>query len=396
MREGIIKDIKVCESEYVPPKLRHREDELKALAIRFKPLFINPGESSIKALITGKWGVGKTALTKFFGNTLVKIAAEKRIRLKYLHINCHHWRTLPMIASYIASNLEGFHSATRGIDHTEIFNNVLNHLEKRDTFLVITLDEVQYLEGVDESLYYLLRLYEGFDNRMTRRIHFMITTRNANMLTEVFRKDPSLKDYLVSHSIHLRPYTSTQLYDILSDRAELFLKEGAIGEEELRYIADLVGFDKGGTGSARVAIQLLCSAAEIAEAEGAKRISIDYIRKAYSRYRDAELLMIEEELQRLSRHEKMFLLAVIESLERSGREFAKIGEVEKVYREIAEEYGEKPRGHTQIHTYVQRLKRYGIIRTSVSTLGRGRTTVIMIDYPLKPLKDRVANLLERD
>ncbi len=393
LRGGIIKDIKVCESEYLPPRLRHREEELKALAIRFKPLINNPGESFIRVLITGKWGVGKTALARFFGVSLLRIASEKKINLKYIHVNCHHWRTLSMIASFIASNLERFHYATRGVDHTEIFNAIFDHLNKRDMYLVITLDEVQYLERVEDSLYYLLRLYEGFSHKEKRRFHFIITTRNAILLNELFKKDPSLKDYLLAHSIHLRPYTSDQLYDILSDRAELFLKEGTIGEEELRYIADLVGVDKGGSGSARMAIQLLCSAAEFAEAEGAQRVTVEHVRKAYSKYNDAGLLMVEEELPRLSKHEKIFLLAIVDSLLNSDKELVKIGDVEARYKELAEEMGEKPRGHTQLHTYLQKLRRYGIIRTSVSSLGRGRSTVIMVDYPLRPLRNKLIELL---
>ncbi len=396
LKGGVIKDIKVCESEYVPPRLRHREEELKALAIRFKPLISEPGQNFIKILITGKWGVGKTALTKFFGKALEKIASEKKIRLKYIHVNCHHWKTLPMIASFIASNLDRFHYATRGVEHTEVFNAILDHLEKRDLYLVITLDEIQYLERGEETLYYLSRLYEGFSNARKRRIHLILTTRNLQALNMIFRNDPSLKDYLMTHHIHLDPYTSSQLFDILKDRAELFLREGTYDDDILKYIADRVGIDKGGSGSARQAIQLLCAAAEGAESKGAQRITIEHVREAFTKYFDAELLMVEEELRRLRKHEKLFLLAIIDSLQGSGESYVTMGEAEEMYKELAKAYGEKPRGHTQLHTYLQNLSKYGIVRTSVTNVGRGRTTIIMVDFPLNKLREKVIELLKKE
>jgi cell division control protein 6 len=58
-----------------------------------------------------------------------------------------------------------------------------------------------------------------------------------------------------------------------------------------------------------------------------------------------------------------------------------MGEAEGAYRVACEEYGEKPRRHTQLWKYVNDLNAVGIVKSKVSSDGlRGKTTLIALPY----------------
>ena len=68
------------------------------------------------------------------------------------------------------------------------------------------------------------------------------------------------------------------------------------------------------------------------------------------------------------------------------------GEVEKTYKVVAEEFGERPRAHTQFWAYIQDIANEGLVETKVvgDSLGGGRTTYISLpDIPAKVLRERL-------
>jgi cell division control protein 6 len=71
------------------------------------------------------------------------------------------------------------------------------------------------------------------------------------------------------------------------------------------------------------------------------------------------------------------------------------GDVERSYRGVAEEYGEKARAHTQFWEYVQELSNAGLIQTKVTgDPSGGRTTFISLpDVPAKVLREKLEELL---
>ena len=73
----------------------------------------------------------------------------------------------------------------------------------------------------------------------------------------------------------------------------------------------------------------------------------------------------------------MFLLGVARHFQRTTSAYASMGEAVDAYAVVCEEYGEDPRGHTQLWKYVKDLSALGIIETRLSDAGRrGKTTLI--------------------
>jgi cell division control protein 6 len=74
---------------------------------------------------------------------------------------------------------------------------------------------------------------------------------------------------------------------------------------------------------------------------------------------------------------------------------ATTGEVETIYRVVCEEYGEKPRGHTQFWKYLNQLNLLDMVSSTLQTSERGRTQLIsLLKVPAEELEREMARVLE--
>lgn len=389
-KTSVFKNIETLYPEYVPTKLPHREKQLRQLAEIFKPLILSPGNVFIRSMIIGGVGVGKSVTAKVFGKEIKQIASEKGMDLRYVHVNCHRDRTLYEVVSEIVRQI-GAPIPIRGLSAREMMLALLNYLEKHNVYVIVTLDEFNYFVSTEgnDAVYFLVRIYDEYSDAK-KRINYIFVSRDTSAL-EVL--DPTTESYLLRHVIRFEPYTSDELFDILSYRCELAFYEGTVDDNVLRYIADHKGIDKGGDGNARSALEALLLAGQAADYEGAQRVTIDHVRKALGLIHP-EIVRISDDLNFLQLHELILLKAAIRTLKKKGTSFVKIGDVEEEYEYICQFYGVKPRSHTQIYEYVINLKHMGIIDARVSGKGfRGRTTLISIPVPLDELERKVDEVI---
>jgi cell division control protein 6 len=274
-----------------------------------------------------------------------------------------------------------------------MYDALLSYLHDLGLYVIVALDEFHYFASVagSDAIYFLARTYDAFEG--AKHINFIFIASDTSKLAFL---DPATEGYLLRHFIKLEPYTSQQLYDILKYRAELSLYEGTYDEEVLEFIANYEGVDTGGGGNARHALEVLLLAGDIAEREGARRITLEHVRKAITSL-SRELVNVSDVLKALTLHELLVLLSIIRLLRRSGKREVKMGEVEEEYRAICDLYGEIPRKHTQLYEYVQTLAKASVIHAYPSGRGqRGRTTMVTIHYgPLDTLEKLVVELIEK-
>ncbi len=379
--------------EYVPHRLPHREAELRQLASSFKHLITSPGSFSQRVLIIGSVGTGKTVTARVFGHVFTRKAREKGINVVYVHVNCHRNRTLHNVVTEIARQI-GVPLPSRGLSAKEIYDAILGYLDDTNTYAIITLDEFHYFASIagSDAVYFIVRTYDDaqLDIKRMNFIFIALDTSALNLL------DPVTESYLLRHMIHLKPYTSRQLYDILKYRAEQAFYEGVVDDEALRFIAEYEGVDKGGSGNARHALEILMLAGEAAENEGRDRITLDHVRAAIMKT-SREIVNISEAILYSPLHELIVLWAIIRLLRQTGQPFVKMGDVEREYELLCETLGEQARRHTQLYEYVMNLKKAGIIIARTSGKGqRGRTTLITTHYgPLDLLEKHVEDLIYR-
>ncbi len=390
---SVFKNINALYPEFTPNILPHREEQLRRLAEYFRYVLIEPGSVSQRVLIIGRVGTGKTATAKRFGLDFSAYARQRGIKLEYVHINCHKERTLSNVVRKIAEKLK-VPVPTRGISVQELLSTVLNYLEEKDKYAIITLDEFDYFIEVagSDGVYPIVRLYDEYAFT-TKRISFIFIARNYSRISSL---DDVTESYLIRNVIEFNPYTSRELRDILKARVEEAFHEGTVDDEVIDYIAGIVGVDRGGSGSARTAIEALRLAGEEADKDGSPKVLVEHVRRAMP-YITGELPLFVDSLRNLQFHELLLLLAIIRALKNTGQTFVRIGEVEKEYQYICEELGEEPRKHTQIYEYVRNLKRMELIDARTSGKGyRGKSTLIGIWIgPLDYLEEVVVSEIRR-
>ncbi|MEL9939896.1 MAG: ORC1-type DNA replication protein [Ignisphaera sp.] len=392
-RISVFKNRSVLDRSYIPDQLPHRERQLAMLAELFRPAITSPGTVSITALLVGDVGVGKTVTSYVFGRELTKVAEKKGIKLRYVHVNCHSARTLYGVVQSIAA---AFSLAIpfRGLSPREMMLIILNHMKKNDMYAVIALDEFGYFIRVagNDAIYFLVRLYDEYPEA-EKRLHYIFITRNLDVLGAL---DPATESYITKHIIKFEPYKASELFDILKQRRDLAFYENTVDDSILKFIADSEGYDRGGKGNARAAIEILLRAGIAADYEGSQKVTIEHVRKAIGEINEELLVEISDNLQFLHLHELIVLKAIVRKLRSSSEAYVKMGDVEEEYRYLCQLYNIKPRKHTQVYEYVRSLKNMGIIYARTSSKGiRGRTTLISLPVPLDPFEKRLDELIDR-
>ncbi len=368
---SVFKDETKLDINYIPPSLPHRESELNLLNQFFRSSIERPGKMSQRVLITGRVGTGKTVLSQRFGIDIVEEARRRRINLKYVHVNCRECRgSLFMILQRI---VQKFHPKfpRRGYSAQELLQSLMDVLDHHNAYLILALDELEALiqhEGSD-ALYNLTRVQE---ERFTspRRLSLICILRQPEYLGIL---DPSTRSTLQHNLIHLREYSKSQLQDILNDRVSLAFRSGTVPTQTISLIAELAESEGG---DARYAIELLWRAGKYADSSFSPEVLPEHVRKAAT---SIHPVIRKDEISSLSLHEKIFLLGIVRFFRQSDAAYMPMGEAEKAYAIVCEEYGEKPRSHTQLWKYAKNLSGIGILKIEPSTKGRrGRTTLISL------------------
>ena len=392
-RPSVFKNKERLYPDYIPSYLPHREEQLKGLASYFRNILLEPGSLAQRVLLVGGIGTGKTATAYRFGRDLRGLARQRGLNFEYVHVNCYRARTLFFVAQEIARQLR-IPIPPRGLSAQEMYHVILKQLENRNMYVIVSLDEFDYFIEVagNDAVYFLVRTYDEHPY-LTKRVNFMFITRG---LTSLGRLDSATESYLMRNVIHFKPYTISELYDILKYRSEEAFHVGTVSDDVLQYIAELEGVDGHGRGNARLALEILVLAGSEADREGSQEVTIEHVRKAFTHTNPNLSIMINDIIRHLSLHKLLLLLATIRLLRRTSEAYIRIGDVEEEYGNLSSEYGETPRRHTQIYEYINDLKRRSIIDTKISGKGyRGKSTLIGISIgPLEALEAYVKEIIE--
>jgi len=385
---SVFVDEGVLDINHIPPRLPHRDEELRFLKSLFRFVVDAPYEMSQRAVIVGGVGSGKTVLAQRFGMDLEKEAERRRVRAMYIHVNCRESRgSLFMVLQRAMRRLRP-QFPDRGYSANELLDTLIRILDEEDTQLVLCLDEVDALikkEGGD-ALYYLTRVQE---ERMEgpRRLSLICISKDPEAFQAL---DRSTLSTLQRNVIRMPEYTRPQLADILTDRVELALRPGAISEDIVVFIAELAASEQG---DARYAIDILWRAGKYADTAYSQEVFPEHVRRAAE---DLFQAFREGDVRVLSRHEQLALLGIARHFMHTREPHATTGEVELSYKVVCEEYGEQPRGHTQFWKYLNRLKELDAVSAKLEASKRGRTHLISLPkISAKALEREVAKILDK-
>ncbi len=376
-RKQLIKNKKVLQSTYLPEELPHRKEQIDKIASILSS-GLN-GEKPSNIMIYGITGTGKTAVITYIGKELEKIDKEQK-KLSYLYVNCEVVDTaygiLFNIMNQFINDIEQKIPFT-GWSFERLYNEFCNQIELTQRVFVIVLDEIDHMisKKGDDIFYYLSKINEHLQKSKVSIIGISNNMRFLELL------EPKARSRLGGESIIFPPYSREELEDILRQRTNGIFEEGALNESVIPYCAVLAAKN---AGDARMAIDLLRTATDIAERNGDSEITDAHVKSAKN---SIDIDIIEEAINTLTAQSKVILLSIIKNT-RSGNKVMITGDVYNLYKEYAPIIGISVLTQRRVSELLAEMDMMGIINASVKSFGKGgRTKEITLEVQ-KDIIDR--------
>ena len=377
----ILKDLRKISLDYVPENLIHREKELTQLTYLFKDViakFNNKEFGSVSLLTVGEKKTGKTTTLKRFGADLEKYVKSKNfesnVSFYYRHINCIRYRTFYSIfISVIQSFVPEF--PIRGFSTFELIKYLKEYLEVSNSYLLLTLDDVDALRSdkdYETLLISLITAENDIFQLFKKRISVVLVSTNVKYLDTV---NELVSNQLKENVIHFRPYNKNHLFDILQSRAKETLNEGSWTDEDIKTIVEISNMN---SSDPRLGLEILWRSAKSAEQKGLEKIQVN------DSLEIEELPVSNSKIEfNLKIQEKVILYCLAQIfLKNPNQTFTKIKDIKKEFDNLKTSLNIpfKTLGYTSIFNYLQELKNLNLVVTQVTNnQKRGRTTIIKLN-----------------
>src|SRR4030067_2556786 len=140
--KSVFKDPRTLSFDFVPPRLVHREGQMKRLIMLYRPVI----ESNFaqNAVLTGSVGTGKTATAKRFCMDLKDFAEKQQKAVDWVLVNCRQRNSESSAVLAIVNHFPP-NFPDRGFSITEMLRILRKDLEKRKVHLIVVLDEADML-----------------------------------------------------------------------------------------------------------------------------------------------------------------------------------------------------------------------------------------------------------
>jgi len=367
----------------MPEELPHREKEIEQLASVLVAAL--KGETPSNVFIYGKTGTGKTCVTKFVGNQLIKAGKSSRKPVEFIYINCQvvdtQYRVLTHITNQFIKRWDERVPFT-GWPTDEVYSKLMECIDHFGGAAIIALDEIDKLvmKSGDDLLYNLSRI--NSDLKVAKAS--IIGISNDLRFTELL--DPRVKSSLGEEEMIFPSYNADDIRDILEKRASIAFKDGVLLDGVLSLVSALAAQEHG---DARKALDLLRIAAESAERNGSSRVEESHVYEALERI---ESDRISEVLRTLPAQSKLILISAIKGEELKGGNLT-TGEVYEIYRQMCALSGYSVLTERRVTELISELDMLGIIEARVVSFGKyGRTKEIKVGSQ----KDEIVASLSKD
>lgn len=320
MKESIILDENSLNEAFIPTNMPFREGHLKEIVQHLKPALHKQDARNV--LLTGPTGTGKTTLAKW-------ILSENFPR-RHAYVNCLNTRSEHKILESILIQLGHVIPENKPTDY--LAQKFERKVEKGT---IVCLDEVDQIK--DERILATL----------SSRLSGLVLITNRGMFFDGL--DTRTSSRLFAAEIEFREYASSELMEILKERAGCALRPDSITPRILELISMWAN------GDARVALQTLKASAKIAEAKQRECITLDEVKEAFG---SAKISKREYLKSKLNEHQKV-LLSIVER-----RKNVPSGELWQEYQSMVSE----PLGERAYRNQMDDLVKMGLVKDN----GDGR------------------------
>ncbi len=375
----------VLSPHYVPDTLLFRGDQIEAIERALAPSL--KGERGRNLFIYGRTGSGKTSCMKHVIDEINKLPS---IKAKISYVNCRIYNSRFRVLSKIVSDHLPFY-AKRGYGIAEIYEKIVNWLEEDGKVLVVVLDEIDVVKDLDDLVYTLARANSDLRQGGVTMVGI------SNKLTFKDSLDPRSLSSLYENEIVFPPYNANELAAILKDRAAKGFKPGKIDDESINLAAAIAAKE---SGDARLALEIISKAGELAEAEKASAVTVKQVTEAE---KAAEEEIAYDAVATLPEHQRLLLYAIA-LLTMHGTKFKKLadgndiyllsGEIYNKYVDVSKQLGREPKSTRWYRKYLSDLELQGLIATYESGKGiRGHTKLVKLLFLPEKIKETIEKSL---
>ncbi|MGB5912594.1 MAG: AAA family ATPase [Promethearchaeia archaeon] len=384
-KPSIFLDESKLDINYVPKRLPHRDKELSLLSQLFLTLITNPNSISRTILITGKTGIGKTATVKLFGDMLINASKKRNLLIRYVHVNCRKEKTSYKVLIRIIRTLNK-NFPKRGYSPQDLLEVIIDFLNYHDLYLLIVLDELNYLINRKGDLIYSLTRINDDSVYAPQRVSIIGIVRDISFLNNL---DASTMSTLQRNIIKFKMYSKSQIFDIIRYRAEISIKKNGFTDDIIEMISDLVLKN----GDIRYGLNLLWRASKTAEGRNLKCITNECVRLGNQ---DLVPFSTQDTLQFMSSQKLIFLLSIIKSLKKSKISQISLPEILEFYNILCENLNKHPKSYSQLWNYLQDFKRENILSINIKSESiKGRKAFINVqDVGLSTFEKVINKLLK--
>ncbi len=245
--ESLFKDSIFLSYDFQPKILYGRENEQRQFAIAIKPLL--QGHSGRNIFVYGAPGIGKTTACKH----VLRELEEETDDVIPIYINCWKDNTTYKIFLRICEDL-GL-KFIQNKKTTELLDLIKSRLNKRSAVLVF--DEIDKLEDTDFIYTLLEDIY--------RSSIFLIT----NYRDSYANMDERIRSRLNPEFVYFRPYSESEIAEILKRRMEFAFVSGCWDDEAFKEIVEKSTETK----DVRIGLYLMREAGNLAEDKSSRSIS---------------------------------------------------------------------------------------------------------------------------
>ena len=367
-RKTLFVDKEVLRHDFRPKKLPHRQSEIEKLT--FNLVEALNGHIPSNMTLYGVTGAGKTAVTSYVCDELEAKGREINRPVQTIMVNCRQIDTQYRVLSHLGNSLLESHEIDEipftGWPTDRVFGELVRRMDDRGGVFVIILDEIDHLvrKAGDDLLYNLTSINASLKSARA----CVIGISNDLKFTDFL--DPRVRSRLGQSDVVFNPYDAMQLQNILRQRAEGALVEGALDDSVIALCAAIAAQEHG---DARCALDLLRVSTEKAEQSGDECVTQSHVRMAQHQLEADQMHPV---LASLPSQQKLVLASILLN-ERNGLRNIQTGEVYDVYTQACRYVRQNPLTQRRVSGLISNLDMLGLITARTVSRGRyGRTKEI--------------------
>jgi len=185
--------------------------------------------------------------------------------------------------------------------------------------------------------------------------------------------------------LEFKPYSFSQLVDILESRVREAFNPNVVSQDLVEYVAEIVSKPPV-NGDVRYALDILQYSGNLAEYEGYDRITPEHVRKVLN---ITYPTVTDEDIYYLPEKDKIVLLGLARILRGSGKPYASLKDIRMSCGIVCEEFNLKPLSSEDVENCVDDLQDRGIVEIkSLKSIG-------LNGVPAETLEQFLENLMSR-